>query len=97
LNDGLIHGDMPTVGEPDVTTTVNVQEIKCLEMVMARPKKLSIRKIPTNLNVKKFPLTSSSKKACSTVIIHFPIPLPLPLRFHFPFIESKFPPANFFP
>lgn len=46
LNDGLIHGDMPTVGEPDITANINVQEIKCLEMVMARPKKVVHSKNP---------------------------------------------------
>lgn len=89
LNDGLIHGDMPTVGEPDVTTTVNVQEIKCLEMVMARPKKVVHSKNPYKPKREKVSLDVKLKEGMLDGKKNFPDPSPIAIALPFPIHRIK--------
>jgi hypothetical protein len=89
LNDGLIHGDMPTVGEPDVTTTVNVQEIKCLEMVMARPKKVVHSKNPYKPKREKVSLDVKLKEGMLDGNNTFPDPSPIAIALPFPIHRIK--------
>jgi len=56
LNDGMLHGGMPTVGEGDMQPHATPQEMKCLEMVMARPKKVVHSKNPYKIKKEKLNL-----------------------------------------